>query len=140
MNNFLSNYNVNKRLYGLCKGKRALLINGFLVRTYWLKVPNPNFFFSLDVQNPITLPPIVIAFIAIGCVAVLILGIVLAWRVRVYNKKYRELTAAELLMFENGDPNAINPDLAVDDQADLLPYNKNFEFPVEKLKFNKQLG
>ena len=43
-------------------------------------------------------------------------------------------------MFENGDPNAINPDLAVDDQADLLPYNKNFEFPVEKLKFNKQLG
>ena len=100
----------------------------------------PNFFFSLDVQNPITLPPIVIAFIAIGCVAVLILGIVLAWRVRVYNKKYRELTAAELLMFENGDPNAINPDLAVDDQADLLPYNKNFEFPVEKLKFNKQLG
>ena len=101
---------------------------------------NPQFFFSLDVQNPITLPPIVIAFIAIGCVAVLILGIVLAWRVRVYNKKYRELTAAELLMFENGDPNAINPDLAVDDQADLLPYNKNFEFPVEKLKFNKQLG
>ena len=28
----------------------------------------------------------------------------------------------------------------VDDQADLLPYNKSFEFERDKLKLGKQLG
>ena len=43
-------------------------------------------------------------------------------------------------MFENGDPDSINPELGVDDQANLLPYNKSFEFEREKLKLGKQLG
>ena len=64
----------------------------------------------------------------------------LAWRVRVYNKKYEQLTKKELAEFEHGRPDEINPELGVDDQADLLPYNRKFEFPFEKLKFNKQLG
>lgn len=34
----------------------------------------------------------------------------------------------------------LNPDLRVDDQAELLPYDKKWEFPREKLKLGKQLG
>ena len=36
----------------------------------------------------------------------------------------RVLTAAELDLFERGDPESINPELGVDEQADLLPYNR----------------
>ena len=43
-------------------------------------------------------------------------------------------------MFNDGDPTSINSDLGVDDQADLLPYNKSFEFERDKLKLGKQLG
>ena len=42
----------------------------------------------------------------------------------VLNGLCRLLTAAELQMFETGDPSSINPDMGVDEQADLLPYNK----------------
>jgi hypothetical protein len=34
------------------------------------------------------------------------------------------LTAAELQLFEAGDPASINPEMGVDEQAELLPYNR----------------
>lgn len=53
---------------------------------------------------------------------------------------FRELKAAGLADFETGNPDSINPELAVDEQADLLPYDKKYEFPRDKLKLGKQLG
>lgn len=47
---------------------------------------------------------------------------------------------AGLANFEEGNPECINPALSLDEQADLLPYNKDFEFPREDLKLGKQLG
>lgn len=32
---------------------------------------------------------------------------------------------------------SINPNLGVDEQAELLPYDKKWEFPIEKLKLGK---
>ena len=43
-------------------------------------------------------------------------------------------------MFEEGDVTKINPTLGVDDQADLLPYNKEFEFDRKKLTLGDQIG
>ena len=43
-------------------------------------------------------------------------------------------------MFEEGDVTKINPTLGVDDQADLLPYNKEFEFDRKKLNLGDQIG
>lgn len=51
-----------------------------------------------------------------------------------------ELKAAGLANFEEGNIDSINPDISLDEQADLLPYDKKFEFPREKLKLGKQLG
>lgn len=51
-----------------------------------------------------------------------------------------ELKAAGLANFEEGNIDSINPDMSLDEQADLLPYDKKFEFPREKLKLGKQLG
>ena len=42
--------------------------------------------------------------------------------------------------FDKGNPESINPDLPVDEQTELLPYDKKWEFPRERLKLGKQLG
>jgi FMS-like tyrosine kinase 1 len=60
----------------------------------------------------------------------------------VRNKKLQiaELKAAGLANFEEGNVESINPEISIDEQADLLPYDKKYEFPREKLKLGKQLG
>lgn len=42
--------------------------------------------------------------------------------------------------FEEGNINGINPELTLDEQADLLPYDPNYEFRRENLKLGQQLG
>lgn len=42
--------------------------------------------------------------------------------------------------FIEGDVDDLNPDLALDMQADLLPYDIKYEFPRNKLKLGKELG
>lgn len=66
--------------------------------------------------------------------------IYLCMRIRRERKLFRELKAAGLANFEEGNPDSINPDLGLDEQADLLPYDKKYEFPRERLKLDKQLG
>jgi FMS-like tyrosine kinase 1 len=70
----------------------------------------------------------------------LLLSIYLCARVHRERKLIKELKAAGLANFEEGNLECIDPDVALDEQADLLPYDKNFEFPREKLKLGKQLG
>lgn len=42
--------------------------------------------------------------------------------------------------FKYGDPDHINPDIALNEQTHLLPYDNSFEFPHERIKFGKRLG
>ena len=55
-------------------------------------------------------------------------------KIRNEKKLQRELRIAGLANFEKGAIESLNPDLAIDDQAELLPYDKKWEFPIEKLK------
>ncbi|ETN63977.1 pdgf/vegf receptor [Anopheles darlingi] len=50
------------------------------------------------------------------------------------------MKAAGLANFEEGNLGCYNPDVALDEQADLLPYNSEYEFPRDRLKLGKQLG
>ncbi|KAF5277868.1 hypothetical protein FQA39_LY06020 [Lamprigera yunnana] len=61
-------------------------------------------------------------------------------RFRKEQKLRRELKRAGLANFENGALENLNPELGIDDQAELLPYDKKYEFPQERLKLGKQLG
>lgn len=47
---------------------------------------------------------------------------------------------AGLAYFEKGDMENINPNLDLNNQADLLPYDRRFEFSKEKLKLKERLG
>lgn len=42
--------------------------------------------------------------------------------------------------FEKGDIDKIDPKLSLDEQADLLPYNRKYEISRGRLKFGRQLG
>lgn len=42
--------------------------------------------------------------------------------------------------FNEGNPDGIKPDLLLNEQGDLLPYDYSFEFPLDRLTMGKQLG
>jgi FMS-like tyrosine kinase 1 len=54
-------------------------------------------------------------------------------------KLQKELSLAGLANFEKGAVDSINPELPVDEQADLLPYDLTWEFPREKLILGKEV-
>jgi FMS-like tyrosine kinase 1 len=64
----------------------------------------------------------------------------LCMKVRHDKKRIAELKAAGLANFEEGNVESIDPDVNLDEQADLLPYNRDVEFPRDKLKLGKMLG
>ncbi|XP_025418891.1 vascular endothelial growth factor receptor 1 isoform X3 [Sipha flava] len=82
-------------------------------------------------------------FIAFCSVLIVLLGVLMigcATRLKRERKLRKELALAGLLYFENGAVESWNPDLGIEEQAELLPYDKRWEFPRDKLKLGKQLG
>ncbi len=51
-----------------------------------------------------------------------------------------ELNSADIALFLHGDPSSINPSLPVEEQATLLPYDDQVEFPRERLRLGQQIG
>ncbi|KAL7741115.1 hypothetical protein ACLKA6_018146 [Drosophila palustris] len=77
---------------------------------------------------------------AIFFIVLIALCAFLAIRYREERKHHLALKAAGLANFEEGAVEHINPALSLDEQAELLPYDRGFEFPRDKLKLGKQLG
>ncbi|KAJ6633342.1 Platelet-derived growth factor receptor alpha, partial [Pseudolycoriella hygida] len=104
------------------------------------RVGSVEMFTSLKIEN---LPEVSLAWvigISVVIIILIICTIYLLIRFQRERRLRRELKAAGLANFEEGNPESINPELALDEQADLLPYDKKYEFPREKLKLGKQLG
>ncbi|XP_039309901.1 vascular endothelial growth factor receptor 1 isoform X2 [Solenopsis invicta] len=80
------------------------------------------------------------AIVAVLGLILLIVAIFFTIKIRREKKMRKELMEAGLMHFEEGALECLNPDLTVDDQAELLPYDKKWEFPRERLKLGKQLG
>ncbi|XP_012285918.1 vascular endothelial growth factor receptor 1 isoform X2 [Orussus abietinus] len=78
-----------------------------------------------------------VAVVVIVCVILMIYFFIKMRREKIMRK---ELMEAGLVHFEEGALECLNPVLTVDDQAELLPYDKKWEFPRERLKLGKQLG
>nr|CAD7196039.1 unnamed protein product [Timema douglasi] len=82
----------------------------------------------------------VIAGISVMIILCLAIVIYMAWKIRKERKLRKEMTVAGLIHFEEGAMDNMNPELPLDEQAELLPYDKKWEFPRDKLKLGKQLG
>ncbi|XP_058810705.1 vascular endothelial growth factor receptor 1 isoform X2 [Phymastichus coffea] len=88
-------------------------------------------------------PEISIVWIIAMLVLLILLIILLIYfciKIRREKRMRKQLIEAGLMHFEEGALDCINPDLTVDDQADLLPYDRKWEFPRNKLKLGRQLG
>ncbi|XP_046748827.1 mast/stem cell growth factor receptor Kit-like [Diprion similis] len=84
-----------------------------------------------------------IIWISSICILItIIIVVIICMGVRMNREKRRimELLDAGLTHFEDGALECLNPDLTVGEQAELLPYDKKWEFPREDLKLGKQLG
>lgn len=92
--------------------------------------------FRLNVNGG-KMKPGVIFFIVAFILGLIVAIIYLIWQIK---RKNRELKKAGLYRFAEGNIEHYNPALDLDEQAELLPYDNNFEFPRESLKFGKQLG
>ncbi|XP_076182482.1 PDGF- and VEGF-receptor related isoform X2 [Ptiloglossa arizonensis] len=73
---------------------------------------------------------------------ILVVVLVVIFTIKVHREKVmrKELIEAGLMHFEEGAVECLNPDLRVDDQAEFLPYDKKWEFPIENLKLGRVLG
>lgn len=76
----------------------------------------------------------------IGLILVLtIMAVCLCLRIR-NEKLLRESYAILLDNFQKGNPGSMNPKLALNEQANRLPYDEKYEFPREKLRLSDELG
>ncbi|XP_049549466.1 vascular endothelial growth factor receptor 1-like [Anopheles darlingi] len=94
---------------------------------------------NVDVRTAVVKKTLIYAIVAL--LLLLIIAIVLISLF--YCKKKKEvkaMKAAGLANFEEGNLRCYNPHVALDEQADLLPYNSEYEFPRDRLKLGKQLG
>ncbi|CAH0554005.1 unnamed protein product [Brassicogethes aeneus] len=81
-------------------------------------------------------------FICLGVFLALLIFVV-AIALKIYNLKQKieyEMNQAGLDNFKSGAIKNLNPKLAIDKQADLLPYDDKFEFPKKNLIIGEQLG
>ncbi|KAI4489805.1 hypothetical protein M0804_003987 [Polistes exclamans] len=80
------------------------------------------------------LPKGLIILIVILVIILIILIVYFTIKFRREKKMRKELLETGLTHFEEGALECLNPELTVDDQAELLPYDKKWEFPRERLK------
>lgn len=80
---------------------------------------------------------IYLSIIAVVVFLLVLLMTYLIWKRREEQQFKRELAKAGLLNFNEGVTRSLNPELGIDEQAELLPYNQRFEFPSEKLILGK---
>ncbi|XP_066998855.2 platelet-derived growth factor receptor alpha [Anabrus simplex] len=81
----------------------------------------------------------IVGIIIVAILLLLLIGF-LSFRIHKEKERRKELEVGGILHFDEGDINLLSKNLPIDEQADLLPYNKQWEFPKEKLKLGKQLG
>ncbi|XP_014256747.1 vascular endothelial growth factor receptor 1 isoform X2 [Cimex lectularius] len=76
------------------------------------------------------------------CIAVVFFFIMVLLLKRVKKEKdlRKQLAEAGLSSFLEGQTESLNPDLGIAEQANLLPYDRKWEFPRHNLQIGKQVG
>lgn len=81
-----------------------------------------------------------VAVISVVASVVILASMVLASVWLIINRVPQSKQVDSVIEFQTGDPARINPELTLDEQADLLPYDDSYEFPSGNLVFGKRLG
>lgn len=81
--------------------------------------------------------------LVMACVGILVLVIVVVFLVKRVKKEHKfrkSFRKNELYLFEKGNVGQINPDCTADEQAELLPYDAQWEVPREDIKIGEIHG
>ncbi|RWS16679.1 Vascular endothelial growth factor receptor 3-like protein [Dinothrombium tinctorium] len=99
---------------------------------------------SLKVINDESaLAPAKVVGIVIFCifgVVFFVMALYLGKRIREERKQKREIALINQKLFDYGQIEMFNPDMPLDEQIELLPYDPSWEFPRERLKLGRTLG
>ncbi|RWS27211.1 Vascular endothelial growth factor receptor 3-like protein, partial [Leptotrombidium deliense] len=137
--------------FDLEKGGQILIIRRLVATDsgiYECRVSNPLKTLSKSVtlkvnggESGLNAPGIaaIVIFVIVGIIFV-IMAVFLGKRIREERKQSRELGFINQSLFDHGQVEMFNPDMPLDEQVDLLPYEQRWEFPKERLKLGRTLG
>ncbi|XP_076338931.1 vascular endothelial growth factor receptor 1-like isoform X1 [Tachypleus tridentatus] len=83
---------------------------------------------------------VIISVLVITGVGLFILAILLIKKICTERKYKLEMEFFSYAQFERGNLHLLNPNLPLDNQIELLPYDSRWEFPKEQLKLGRTLG
>lgn len=118
-----------------CKAKNR---GGQIVRNITLQVISDN----KSEDNNFIISKVNIIIIICVLIVVIIFVIISIFGMKIYrNRKYQHRkTFINNSRFSEGQIELLNPELPLEEQAELLPYNNCWEFPKERLKLGVTLG
>ncbi|KAK3869901.1 hypothetical protein Pcinc_024815 [Petrolisthes cinctipes] len=81
-------------------------------------------------------------WIIIGVLMFFLIVVISCFAKKIYQDRKRalDLQLKEQQMFNEGDPESLNPEISIDQQAELLPYDTKYEVPRDSIIFDKLLG
>ncbi|KAG7154155.1 Vascular endothelial growth factor receptor 3-like [Homarus americanus] len=111
----------------------------------WYKVKNRAGTKTAECYVGVTDPDDVIdqnILIIVGVLSFILLVISAVFCRKIYQdrKHTLDLRLKEQKLFNDGDPDRLNPEIGLDQQAELLPYNTKYEVPRDSIIFDKLLG
>ncbi|XP_071519628.1 vascular endothelial growth factor receptor 1-like isoform X1 [Panulirus ornatus] len=103
---------------------------GTITSESYVKVFDPDAFVDTNV------------LIIVGVLVFILLVIMIFFSRKIYQDRKRALglRLKEQKMFIEGDPGSLNPEIGLDQQAELLPYDSKYEMPRDSIIFDKLLG
>lgn len=82
----------------------------------------------------------VIIFVVILVLVLFFLAFMLIKKVYREKKEKKEMEFLSKVLFDKGQIEMFNPEMSLEEQVELLPYDHRWEFPKERLKLGKTLG
>ncbi|XP_050691349.1 vascular endothelial growth factor receptor 1-like isoform X2 [Eriocheir sinensis] len=112
---------------------------------YTCKVSNRAGEFSEDFDVVVRDPEdqktvVILAIVGILIAALLVLSVFFCRKIYQARKETLNLQLRDQKLFNDGDPSSLNPELSLEQQAELLPYNTKYEVSRDSIIFDKLLG
>lgn len=73
-----------------------------------------------------------------GCIVLILIVVCLMRRVKTERKFRKSHRRNQLYLFEKGNVGQLNPDCTADEQAELLPYDQEWEVPKKDIRIGNE--
>ncbi|XP_063602901.1 vascular endothelial growth factor receptor 1-like [Penaeus indicus] len=102
-------------------------------------IEGKTYVYVTDPDSPLSHKTMII-IVSISACALLFVVVFFCVRIYIYKKRAYVLRLEDHKIFVRGCPESLNPQLGLDQQADLLPYDTKYEVPRDLIIFDQLLG